>query len=145
MIFPDWGGQTAENSEKELPLYTEWAMDWDAGTFALRDGKPYTVTGNEALKIWVRCALHPENARFLYTAHSAEYGNQLAACMAEQTGGDILESLLRREIQETLLASPYITAVDGFAFTRKGNRLTVRFRVGTVYGEFASESEVLTA
>lgn len=145
MIFPDWGAQTAENGEQALPLYTEWAVDWDAGAFALRDGKPYTVTGNEALKIWVRCALHPENVRFLYSAHSAEYGNQLTACMAEQTGGDILESLLRREIQETLLVSPYINAVDGFAFTRKGNRLTVRFRVGTVYGEFTNESEVRTA
>ena len=145
MIFPDWGTQTAKNSEEELPLYTEWAMDWDGGAFALRDGKPYTVTGNEALKIWVRCALHPENARFLYTAHSAEYGNQLMELLAETAGWDILESLLRREIQETLLVSPYINAVDGFAFTREGNRLTVRFRVGTVYGDFTSKSEVLTA
>ena len=145
MIFPDWGAQSAETGEKELPLYTEWAVDWDAGAFALRDGKPYTITGDEALKIWVRYALHPENARFLYTAHSAEYGNQLMELLAEQTGGDILESLLRREIQETLLVSPYITAVDGFTFTREGNRLTARFRVGTVYGNFTSESEVLTA
>ena len=145
MIFPDWGTQTAKNSEEELPLYTEWAMDWDGGAFALRDGKPYTVTGNEALKIWVRCALHPENVRFLYTAHSAEYGNQLMELLAETAGWDILESLLRREIQETLLVSPYINAVDGFAFTREGNRLTVRFRVGTVYGDFTSKSEVLTA
>ena len=145
MIFPDWGAQTAGNGEQALPLYTEWAVDWDAGAFALRDGKPYTVTGNEALKIWVRCALHPENARFLYTAHSTEYGNQLMELLAETAGWDILESLLRREIQETLLVSPYINAVDGFAFTREGNRLTVRFRVGTVYGDFASKSEVLTA
>lgn len=145
MIFPDWGAQTAENGEKELPLYTEWAVDWDGGAFALRDGKPYTVAGDEALKIWVRYALHPENVRFLYSAHTAEYGNQLAACMAERAGGDILESLLRREIRETLLVSPYITAVDGFAFTRQGSRLTARFRVGTVYGSFTSESEVLTA
>lgn len=141
MIFPDWGAQTAENSGEELPLYTEWAVDWDGGAFALRDGKPYTVTGDEALRIWVRYALDPGNVRFLYTAHSPAYGNQLTARMAEQ--GDILESLLRREIRETLLVSPYITAVDGFAFTRQGSRLTARFRVGTVYGGFDTETEVV--
>ena len=141
MIFPDWGAQTAENGGEELPLYTEWAMDWDGGAFALRDGKPYTVTGDEALRIWVRYALDPGNVRFLYTAHSSQYGNQLTARMAEQ--GDILESLLRREIKETLLVSPYVTAVDGFAFTYQGSRLTARFRVRTVYGGFDTETEVV--
>ena len=141
MIFPDWGAQTAETVGTELPIYTEWAVDWDGGAFALRDGKPYTVTGDEALRIWVRYALDPGNVRFLYTAHSSQYGNQLTERMAEQ--GDILESLLRREIKETLLVSPYITAVDGFAFTRQGSRLTARFRVHTVYGGFNAETEVL--
>ena len=143
MIFPDWGDQPAEGGEKALPLYTEWAVDWDGGTFALRDGKPYTVTGDEALKIWVRYALDPENVRFLYTAHSSQYGNQLMERMTEQAGRDILESLLCREIRETLLVSPYITAVDGFAFTHQGSRLTARFRVRTVYGGFQMETEVV--
>ena len=143
MIFPDWGVQTAETVGAELPLYTEWAVDWDGGAFALRDGKPYTVTGDEALRIWVRYALDPGNVRFLYTAHAPEYGNQLAERMAEQAGRDIQESLLRREIKETLLVSPYITAVDGFAFTYQGSRLTARFRVHTVYGGFQMETEVV--
>ena len=143
MIFPDWGVQTAETVGTELPLYTEWAVDWDGGAFALRDGKPYTVTGDEALRIWVRYALDPGNVRFLYTAHAPEYGNQLAERMAEQAGRNIQESLLRREIRETLLVSPYITAVDGFAFTQQGSRLTARFRVGTVYGGFNTETEVV--
>ena len=55
----------------------------------------------------------------------------------------MVESLLRREIRETLLVSPYITAVDGFAFSRQGSRLTPRFRVHTVYGGFDTETEVL--
>ena len=143
MIFPDWGAQTAETAGAKLPLYTEWAVDWDGGAFALRDGNPYTVTGDEALRIWVRYALEPGNVRFLYTAHSPEYGNQLAERMTEQAGRDILDSLLRREIRETLLVSPYITAVDGFIFTHQGSRLTARFRVHTVYGGFQTETEVL--
>ena len=141
MIFPDWGVEAAESGGAALPLFTEWAVDWERGAFALRNGKPYTVTGDEALRIWARYALDGENVRFLYSAHSPEYGNQLHERMTER--GDMVESLLRREIRETLLVSPYITAVDGFAFSRQGSRLTARFRVRTVYGGFDTETEVL--
>lgn len=145
MIFPDWGASTAEATAQELPLYTEWAVDWETGGFALRDSKPYTVTGAEALKTWVRCALHPESRRFLFSAHSADYGNQIADFLAESAGEGILESLLKKEIQETLLVSPYIRQVDGFSFTRQGSRLTVCFTVHTVYEDFTTDTEVLTA
>lgn len=142
MIFPDWGSTGTQTAADELPLYTEWAVDWERNTFALRSGRPYTVTGDEALRIWVRCALHPESRRFLYSAHSADYGNQLADYIAQ--GGDrhILEALLRRELQETLLVSPYIRQVDGFTFSHSGQQMTVGFRVQTVYGGFTTETEV---
>ena len=144
MIFPDWGTNAADSAARELPLYTEWAVDWETGGFALRDGKPYTVTGAEALKTWVRCALHPESRRFLFSAHSADYGNQIADYLSESAGEGILESLLTREIQDTLLVCPYIRQVDGFSFTRQGSRLTVDFTVHTVYEDFSSNTEVLT-
>lgn len=139
MIFPDWGAAAAESGPETLPLYTEWAVDWDSGAFALRNGQPYTVTGDEALRIWIRCALHPESVRFLYSAHSADYGNQLAEYLSERAEQGILESLVEREVRETLLVSPYITEVDGFSFERSGSRLTARFRVHTVYGDFTTE------
>jgi len=108
----------------------------------LRNGEPYTVTGDEALRIWIRCALHAESVRFLYSAHSADYGNQLAEYLSERAEQGILESLVEREVRETLLVSPYITAVDDFSFERSGSRLTARFRVHTVYGTMTTESEV---
>lgn len=142
MIFPDWGTAEARSESGDLPLYTEWAMDWDAGAFAARNGLPYTVTGDEALRIWVRCALHPENQRFLYSAHSEAYGNQLATYMTGRSDQGILENLLRRELRETLLVSPYIRQVDGFSFSRSGSCLTVRFRVHTIYDGFTTQTEV---
>ena len=143
MIFPDWGSAPTKTGGAEtLPLYTEWAVDWDKGCFALRNGHPYTVSGTEALQIWVRCALLPENARFCCSAHSPEYGNQLAAYLDGRTDQGILENLLRREIRETLLVSPYIQAVDGFSFTRSGSRLTTAFTVHTVYDDLLTQTEV---
>lgn len=142
MMFPDWSGGVTEVDREPLPLYTEWAMDWEGGAFALRNGQPYTVTGDEALRIWARCALHPESVRFLYSAHSADYGNQLVELLSERAEQGVLESLVEREVRETLLVSPYITGVDGFAFERSGSRLTARFTVHTVYGAFVTESGV---
>ncbi len=65
MIFPDWG--TAPNTDSEeaaLPLFREWAVDWENQTFAQRNGQPYLVSGDEALKIWVTKALRPESERW---------------------------------------------------------------------------------
>ena len=143
MIFPDWGQAVTAEPTDTLPLYTEWAVDWEKGAFALRDGKPYLVTGNEALQTWVRCALHPESVRFLCSAHTADYGNELSSRMGSSADRGILESLLRREIRETLLVSPYIRQVDGFSFTFAGSRMTVQFTVHTVYENFSMETEVL--
>ena len=138
MIFPDWG-EVGAKSAAELPIYTDWAVDWEQGTFALRNGQPYLISGVQALKNWVRCALHGESGRYRFSAHSAEYGNCFAELMGE--GGDrgILENRLKKEIRETLLVSPYITEVDGFTFTRKGAAVTVHFAVHTLYETLEEE------
>lgn len=140
MIFPDWEETAPGQAEEALPLYTEWAVDWDTGAFDLRNGKPYTVTGAEALKIWVHLALAPENERFRYSAHSNDYGSGLSALLGETDRG-ILQSQLRREIRETLTVSPYITSVDGFAFTFSGSSVTVTFTAHTIYEELQQSWE----
>ncbi len=35
MIFPDWG-TAPETNESPLPLFREWAVDWESGALALR-------------------------------------------------------------------------------------------------------------
>lgn len=139
MIFPDWGSAPAQEQETPLPLFTEWAVDWDAGCFALRNGSPYTVTGRDALKIWVHRAVHPESRRFLHSAYSADYGNQLLELMGTGEDRGILENRMRREIREALAVSPYIRSVDAFSFSRKGSRVTVSFTVHSVYEDFDEE------
>jgi len=144
MIFPDWGvtAQTTP-SQQPLPLYQEWAVDWEQGCFALRNGSPYLLSGNPALQIWVRCALHPGSVRFVHSAHSAEYGNRLTAILGSYTDRGILESQLRREIRETLLVSPYIKDVDDFSFSYEGSRLTAVFTVHTIYDDMEGKQEVI--
>jgi hypothetical protein len=132
MIFPDWGAATETAGSESLPLYTEWALDADTGALRLRDGKPYTVTGAEALRVWIYLALQPDSRRYQYSAHSANYGNELETLAGESDRG-ILASRLRREVRETLCASPYISDVEGFSFTFTGSTVTAAFTVHTVY------------
>ena len=143
MIFPDWG-ETPEAASEEaaLPLFREWAVDWENQTFALRNGEPYLVSGDEALKIWVTKALRPESERFRYTAWSADYGNELAPLLGGCVDQGILESQVRQYVRDALLASPYIREVDGFSFSKTGSRVVARFTVHTIYKEFTQKTEV---
>ena len=142
MIFPNWGETPETASEAALPLFIEWAVDWDGKSFALRDGQPYLVSGGEALKIWVTRALRPESERFRYTAWSAGYGNELALLLGGCVDQGILESQVRQYVREALLVSPYIREVDGFSFAKTGSRVEARFTVHTVYEEFTQTTEV---
>ena len=143
MIFPDWG-ETPETVSEEaaLPLFQEWAVDWENQSFALRNGRPYLVSGDEALKIWVTKALRPESERFRYTAWSADYGNELALLLGGCVDQGILESQVRQYVREALLVSPYIREVDGFSFSKKGSKVEVHCTVHTVYEEFTQTTEV---
>lgn len=143
MIFPDWGEGPAERAEEaELPLFTEWAVDWDEKRFAGRDGRFYTVTGTEALKIWVYRALRKESERFRYTAWSWDYGNELETLLGGCTDRGVLESRLRQYIREALLVSPYILAADGFSFRQTGTLMEVWFTVHSVYEDFTAGTEL---
>lgn len=140
MIFPDWGTADAAQ-EAALPLCREWAADVASGRLLLRDGEPYTVAGDEAVKLWVRLALDARCARWRYSAHSADYGNELTALLGRSGDAGIRESLLTRTITETLLVCPYITGVEGFSFAHQADGVTVRFTVKTVYNSFETEVE----
>lgn len=142
MIFPDWGTVSAQTANSTLPPFTEWAVDWDAGTLAMRNGNFYTVTGTEAVKIWVWRALHPESRRFCCTAWSADYGNELEHLLGGVTDQGILESRLKQYIRDALLILPYITAVDTFSFARAGSLVEASFTVHTIYDEYIQKLEV---
>ena len=138
MIFPDWG-TAPETEQTELTLFREWAVDWERGGLALRDGEPYLVEGTEALKIWVQLVLRPQCRRFAYSAHTHQYGNELETLLGRCADSGIRESQLRRMVRDALLVNPYITEVDGFAVTQSGSTVTVACTVHTLYDSFETE------
>ena len=145
MIFPDWGSAPeTDASPAALPLFREWAVNWEQGAFSLRDGEPYLLSGSEALKVWIYKALHPESRRFHYTAWPPDYGNECSLLLGQSTDRGITESQLRRFLTQALEVSPYISRVDGFSFTWQKSRVCVRFTVHTVYDPLEETWEVDT-
>ena len=104
-------------------------------------GRTLALLPCEAVKLWVRLALDARCARWRYSAHSGDYGNELAALLGRSGDAGIRESLLKRTITETLLVCPYITGVEGFSFEHRADGATVRFTVKTVYNSFETEAE----
>ena len=116
MIFPDWG-TAPETNESPLPLFREWAVDWESGALALRGGEPYTLEGDEAVKLWVRLALDARCARWRYSAHSGDYGNELAAMEKAYTGaGSTVEGSFAGDLLRACAdgcAELWSTEIDG--------------------------------
>ena len=63
-IFPFISPEILESGQaSELPMFREYAYDFENNRLLLRDGNTYLVEGNEALRIWIFKALSTE--RFL--------------------------------------------------------------------------------
>jgi len=132
-LFPT--GNTAD-----LPQLREADADFAAGTLRLNGrGDVVWVTGQEALRVWIRKALHLQSSRFDYPAHTAGYGNTFHTLL----GCDIVtaEALLPHLLRETLLVNPYILSLRDITLHRSGSCLQAAFTVSSVYGDFVYESE----
>lgn len=133
-IFPfiDPEAVVAEQTN-DLPLFREYAFDYENNRLLLRDGQTYLVEGNEALRIWIVKALITE--RFRYTAYDTHYGSEIDTLIGGQMNSDIAMSELKRFIIEALMVNPYIVELSNFQFTQSGSGVTVEFDCTTVYGK----------
>jgi hypothetical protein len=129
------------SDEKRLPMYREWAFDFEKGEFKIKNGKYYLIEGIEALKIWIYKALRTD--RYIFNAYSGNYGSEIYLLIGLVEDEDILYSELSRYIEEALLVNPYIISVEDFSFSHlKPDKISIKFSVGTVYGRMEAKMEV---
>lgn len=138
-LFPELTVGIAFDPSENLPVYTEWAYDFDKNCFLTRNGKYYLVEKNEAIRIWIYKAM--KTARYRYPAYPREYGQELDEIVGMSSSREIRESEAERLIQEALLVNPYITDVGDFEFEHRGSNLHIWFTVETIYGETEEETE----
>lgn len=140
-VFPfTSSAQDNVSDGKKLPLFREYAYDYENNCLMTRGGHTYLVEKDEALKIWLYHALRV--TRYRYEAHSAEYGNELEELVGKGAGREILESEITRYIREAVMVCPYIQEISDFAFLWEAGGCTVSFKVTSIYGRFTYESEV---
>lgn len=139
-LFPDLTRYLPDRKDAELPVYREWAYDFQNNRFLTRNGQYYLVDRNEALKIWIYKAL--KTPRYRYQAYSRRYGQEYEWLVGEVSDRQIFESELERYTEEALLVNPYILTVGEFSFRYEGARVYVRFTVDTVYGAADMEVDV---
>lgn len=141
-VFPfTSSAQDNVSDEKKLPLFREYAYDYEKNCLKTRGRHTYLVEKDEALKIWLYHALRV--ARYRYEAHSTEYGNELEELLGRGESREILESEIIRYIKEAVMVCPYIQEISDFAFLwEAGSGCKAFFKVTSIYGRFTHESEV---
>lgn len=123
---------TPESATTELPVFREYAYDFENNCLLLRDGQTYFVEKNEALRIWIFKALGTE--RFRYAAYDAAFGSEIDTLPGLALNDDIAQSEMKRFIVEALMVNPYIVTLSNFVFTRDRDSLIVEFDCETIYG-----------
>ena len=132
-IFPFISPEILENGQaNELPMFREYAYDFENNRLLLHNGNTYLVEGNEALRIWIFKALSTE--RFRYTAYDSAFGSEIHTLIGSPLNSEIVTSELKRFVIEALMANPYISELSNFQFTRTKSGVQVEFDCTTVYG-----------
>lgn len=116
-----------------LPMCREVAWDYQNNRPIFRRGEPVTVTGREAVKVWIWKALH--TTRYRYEIYSWAYGNEFESLLGQAYTQNLKEAEAPRYLREALEINPYITAVTNITVDFSGSRLTVAGRAETIYGE----------
>lgn len=116
-----------------LPMFKEYAWDFDNNDFLLNDGKTQIVEGLEALKVWIWKAL--KTPRYRYLAYTWNYGQELENLVGQELTPSVAQSEGKRYLEEALTINPYITGIKDVSFTQEGAKFNADFTVVTIYGE----------
>lgn len=133
-IFPMIQPTADETGDSQaLPLAREVAWDYENDVPVFRRGGPVTVTGKEAVKVWIWNAIHTE--RYRYEIYSWAYGSEFHGLVGQAYTEALKTAEAPRYLRECLLVNPYIMAVNNITVDFEGDRLTVAGTAATIYGE----------
>lgn len=132
-IFPIVQPEAAEPESRALPLCREAAWDFNTGTPVFSGGKPLTVAGAEAVKVWIWKTLM--TARFRHSVYTWDYGNEVESLIGKPFTPAVKRSEAVRYVREALRINPYIRAVRQADVAFSGDDLTIACEVETIYGE----------
>lgn len=108
-------------------------------TYKIKDGKVIGFCdGKEALEQTIFFILSTE--RYKYLIYSDNYGSEFEN--VPNIDRDILESELKRRINEALIQDDRIESTDNYIFNYDEDSVLVKFTVFSIYGDLEIEKEV---
>ena len=140
-MFPQTEQLQSSTSESGTSAGTKSHLfDFSTGDFILQDGKVTFADDNRAVKVWVEKVLKTEMNRFKIYADT-KYGTRIEDLLIGSNYPlEFIESELKREIEDALLAHSKITSIINFTVERDVSGLTAIFTVNlddgsTIEGE----------
>ena len=128
----EFPSQEITQQTRALVVHKTFIWDFDAGDFALKDGRLIEVTGIEYVKEWVKKALYTVKDSLIYTGTG--YGSEHHSLIGQNFHPDFSRAEYERMIREALMRNEVITQVTNFIFTQEGERLIIEFEVSSLYG-----------
>lgn len=116
-------------------MTVEPLFDFETGEFVFgRGGAVRLVSGKEELKNRICKLLHTPRGKYrIYEGTS--YGNRLENLLVGKVlPRDYLLSEAERYVREDIGNLPDVTGIDEFAISKDGSRVTISFRVNSVWG-----------
>ena len=138
MSNPFVAGTTDSTTASTLPIFTEYAWDFEHDCFIYIGGKHEIVTENEALKVWIYKILKTE--RWRYRVYDNSYGIELEQFIGKSTNNGDSSIEVQRYINEALLINPYIQSIDNVTFTNESDVLDFTIELTTIYGSLTVSS-----
>ncbi|KPI46249.1 phage protein XkdS [Clostridioides difficile] len=120
-------------SNEELPIFKEFAWNFEKDEPVLENGDFKIVEGNEAIKVWVYKCI--KTNRYEHEVYSWDYGTELSELIGQKYSKGLTESEASRYIKESLLVNPYILDVNVANTRFTDDLLSVDIVINTIYGE----------
>ena len=109
--------------------------DFKVCDFVMEDGDPVTVSGVDALKVWIEKILRTQLNRYEIYKDTGYGANIEDLVIGKGYSTAFVQSELKREIETALLRNEDITEIKSMSLSRGKELLTVEIALETVYGE----------
>lgn len=121
----------AEEVQAETQPNKTYKLDYEKGEIS------NLIDGEAALRQFIRKAI--ETARFRFLIYDSEYGSELDALIGQDVSIELLETEIKRMVQESLIYDDRISAVNNITITRESDKLFINFDVDTTEGTITEE------
>lgn len=130
MLFDNLKAEEQEEYQAipEYQIMTGFYFDWNAGQHAMPNGTPEEVTGEEAVKAWIRQCVHTRRGK--YPAYPADYGTTLIDSIGKRIPKGYELAEFRREMEESAKYCPAIASISDVYYDGKEIQMTVSLREG---------------